>query len=299
MKSNKIYRRILTSIIIALLVSINCIAQQTDLSNYRLRFNFKTVKQADNSRLLEASFIASNKDRKEKVPVYGAEIKFYNILNDKEIELGTAKTSKDGTAQLILPENQKYEIDNEGYINLKAIFEGTDAISEEDEELRVKDLHLDLNLKTVDSLKTVVLNAYTVDNLGTKIPVNDVDIIFYLKGMLSKKNIEEGTITDGSYEFNMSQNFSGDTKGNLTIAAIIDDNDDYGNIIKEQTTNWGTINKPITPDKNMLWTKAAPIWMYVVLTILLLGVWANYLYTVINLFKLKKEGSSIGIVQPK
>ena len=294
MKSNLYNHPFFISIIVALLVNINGIAQQSDLSNYRTRFDFKTVKQVDNSRLLEVTFMALNKtDRKDQLPVYEAEIQFFNILNDEEMLLGTSKTSNEGIAQLILPENQKYRTDGEGYINLRARFNGTDALGEEEGDLMVKDLHLDLNLTEIDSVKTVTLTAFTVDSLGVKTPVSDVDIITYVKAMLSKMNIDEGTISDGEYSFTMPQSFAGNPQGNLTITSIIDDNDEFGNIIQEKTVHWGTFNKPLKQDKNMLWTKAAPIWMYVVLTILLLGVWINYIYTIANLFIIKKEGDNL------
>lgn len=294
MKSNLYNHAFFISIIVALLVNINGIAQQNDLSNYRTRFDFKTVKQPDNSRLLEVTFIALNKtDRKDQLPVYEAEIQFFNILNDAEILLGSSKTSKEGIAQLIVPENHKYNTDGEGYINLRARFNSTDALSEEEGDLMVKDLHLDLNLTEIDSVKTVTLTAFTIDSLGVKTPVSDVDIITYVKAMLSKMNIDEGTISDGEYTFTMPQSFAGNPKGNLTISSIIDDNDEYGTIIQEKTVHWGTFNKPLKHDKNMLWTKAAPIWMYVVLTILLLGVWINYIYTIANLFIIKKDGDNL------
>ena len=294
MKSNLYNHTFFISIIVALLVNINGIAQENDLSNYRTRFGFKTVKQADNTRLLEVTFVALNKtDRKDQLPVYEAEIQFFNIFNDEEILLGSSKTSKEGIAQLILPKNQKYNTDREGYINLRARFNITDALSEEEADLMVKDLHFDLNLTEIDSVKTVTLTAFTIDSLGAKIPVSDLYITTYVNAMLSKKIIDEATIIDGEYTFAMPQSFAGNPKGNLTISSIIDDNDEYGTIVQEKTVQWGTFSKPIKHDENMLWTKAAPIWMYVVLTILLLGVWANYIYTIANLFKIKKDGDNL------
>lgn len=294
MKSNLYNHTFFISIIVALLVNINGIAQQNDLSNYRTRFGFKTVKQADNTRLLEVTFVALNKtDRQDQLPVYEAEIQFFNIFNDEEILLGSSKTSKEGIAQLILPENQKYNTDGEGYINLRARFNSTDALSEEEADLMVKELHFDLNLAEIDSVKTVTLTAFTIDSLGVKTPVSDLYITTYVNAMLSKKIIDEATISDGEYTFAMPQSFAGNPKGNLTISSIIDDNDEYGTIIQEKTVPWGTFNKQIKTDENKLWTKAAPIWMYVVLTILLLGVWINYIYTIANLFKIKKEGDDL------
>lgn len=294
MKSNLYNHTFFISIIAALLLCTNGIAQENELSNYNMRFDFKTVKQADNSRLLEVSFIGYNKtDRRDKVPVFGAEIQFLNVLNDEEILLGSSKTSKEGTTQLILPENQKYATDEEGYINLKARFNSTDALSEEEADIMVKDLHLDLNLSEIDSVKTVTLTAFTINSFGDKIPVSDLDVIIYLNTMLSKMNIDEGSITDGTYTFEMTEGFAGNSNGELTISSIIEDNEEYGNIIQEKKVQWGTVTKQVKVNTYSLWAKAAPIWMYVVLSILLLGVYINFIYTIVNLVKIKREGDNI------
>lgn len=95
-------------------------AQEKDADKYRMGFTFKTVKNYDNSRLLEVSFIGKNKkDRKDKVPVYEAEVMFYNLLDEEEVLVGTSKTNQDGIATLILAEGQDYLIDEEGYIILR------------------------------------------------------------------------------------------------------------------------------------------------------------------------------------
>lgn len=292
MKIN-IFKYPFTSFIIALVIGFNGTAQQQDASNFKMRFNFKTVKQADNSRLLEVSFIGQNKeDRKDKIPVVGTEINFYNILNDEEILLGTSKTSNEGIAQITLPESFKYLKDEEGTINLIAKFEGTDALDEEEEELAVKDLHLELNLEEIDSVKTVLIKAFTIDSLGIEVPVEEADIIVSIQGMLSKMKLKEEYIEDGEFEFEFPNDIPGNEKGEITVFSIIEDSDDFGNVIQQKKVNWGVFNKQLQEkqEKNTLWSEAAPLWMYIVLTILLVGVWANYLYTVLNLFKIKKEG---------
>ena len=67
-------------LLISFIFNLESYAQETDVSNYRMNFKFNTIKQPDNSRLLEVNFIGMNKkDRKDKIPVYDAEIKFYNV----------------------------------------------------------------------------------------------------------------------------------------------------------------------------------------------------------------------------
>ncbi len=59
---------------------------------------------------------------------------------------GESKTSNEGIAHITLAENHKYMMDDEGYINMKAIFSGSDAIDMQEETLRIKNLYLELNL---------------------------------------------------------------------------------------------------------------------------------------------------------
>ena len=290
------FRYSIFALIIGLLINTKSIAQEQEfeISDYRMLFNFKTVKNHDNSRLLEVSFIAGNKkDRKDKIPIYEAEIEFLNILDDEEIILGKSKTDKDGIAQVTIPTNQSYLTDVNGNINLMARFNGSDELDGEEEEISVKNLYLDLDLIEIDSVRSVVVKAYVLDSLGVKSPAVETDIIISVEGMLSKMPIGDGTIEDGEFILEMPVDIPGDVNGDLIVYSIIEDHDEYGNVIQKKTANWGIVNGESKKDTNTLWSDAAPIWMYMVLTILLVGVWANYLYTIINLFKIRKEGKQL------
>lgn len=283
-------------VVIFLLLNNISVAQEIELSNYKMRFNFNTVKNDDNTRLLEVKFISYNKkNRKDIIPIYNAEIKFFNVLNGDELLLGSGKTSKEGVAQFIVPENQVYLTDDDGSILLSALFEGSPAIHEESKEILVKDLHLTLDLKEIDSIKTVQVSAYTLNKLGEKILIDDVEIGFYVQGMLSKMVIEEGIINNGNYKFDFVTDLPGDPNRNLLIEAMIIDSEEYWNVNQKELVKWGAYhNHPLIEEKT-LWSAVAPLWMYTVLTIMLVGVWANYLYTIINLFKIKKEGDDLNL----
>jgi hypothetical protein len=266
-------------------------AQEIDVNNYKMNFSFTTTKIYDNSRLLEIKFIAKNKkNRKDKIPIYDAEVKFINVLNDTEALIGISKTSQEGIATITVPDDHDYLLDEAGNINLIARFEGSNAIKKKEAEIIIKNLHLELNLEEVDSVKTILVNAFTRDNFGVKTPVIEAEIILSIEAMFSKMIIEEGILKDGKFEFEFPADIPGDVNGDIVVYAIIEDNDEFGNVIQKETINWGTFNKITKKDKYALWASLAPIWMYVVLTIMLVGVWANYIYTIINLFKIKKDG---------
>lgn len=279
------------AILIGLFANTNCIAQDNEAKNFKQSFKFKTIKQADNSRLLEVSFIARHKkNRKNKVPVYQADINFYNTSDEENILLGTVKTNKEGIAQLILPENQSYLTDSDGYINFKAEFEKTKAIKRQKKSIAVKDLILDLNLEEIDSIKTATVKAYLLDSLNVKVPVSDAEVVFSVGGMIHNMPIEKGKLSGGEYEFEFPTNIPGDINGIIDVYVTIEDHDDYGKVIKKESIKWGVFHKQVKDDSNTLWSEAAPIWMYVVLSILLIGVWAKYIYAIRNLFKIRKEG---------
>lgn len=288
MKINKLKLFFATFIIVGLLFNSKSYAQEFNVDDYKIFYNFKTVKLEDNTRLLEVSYIAQNsEDKTIELPIYGAEIAFLNILGEQEVLLGTVKTAKDGIAKMILPADFIYLSDDDGLINITAKFPGSDVLSEEIGEVIFKDINLELNVEVIDSVKTVSVNAYTINSLGEEVPVEETDIVFYVGSMLSKLKVEEGTITAGTYEFEFTTEIPGDDKGNLNIFAMIEDNEQFANVIQMKTGKFGTILEKNKVESNTLWSEAAPIWMYVVLTILLVGVWVNFIYTIIQLIKIK------------
>lgn len=297
---NKLLHINIIALLFGLSITVNCFAQEFELKNYRTRFNLNTYKQSDNTRLLEVKFVATNKkNRRDKLPIYEADIDFYNVLNEEEVKLGTSKTNKQGISLLTIPADQSYLIDEEGFINLRAVFKGMDGMKSKEDEIAVKDISLELYLTEIDKIRTVVFKAYTSDSLKNKIPVEEIDVVFSVGALLSKMTIKEETIRHGEYKFEFPNNLHGDKDGNIDVFASILDHDDFGNVVQSKKINWGNLIKQETKKRNTLWSEIAPIWMYVVLTILITGVWANYIYSFINLLKIKKEGKELEFKKSK
>ena len=289
--ANKLFQYFIILLLVGFMSNGNSFAQKNDIKNYRMLYKFNTVKQHDNSRLLEVSFVARNK--KVKLPVFGADINFINVVNEMETLLGTVKTDKEGFARLTLPENQTYHLDSTGYTNFIARFESTDAIKSIEKKLTIKDVFLDLDLTEIDSIKKVTLNAYTLDGLKNKIPIEETDVIFSVGGFISNMPIKETTTEDGVYQFEFPDDIPGDVEGNIDVFVSIVDHDIYGDVVQKKSVSWGVFEDPGKQPTLTLWSHYAPIWMYIVLTILLVGVWSNYIYSIINLFKIKREGKEL------
>lgn len=284
-------------VIIALILmgfNPNLFGQEFDISKYRVRFDFSTSKDIDNNRQLQVLFQATNKkDRKDRLPITDASVEFFQEANDTLLAIGEAKTDRSGIAKISIPESMELLQDEEGYYNFTASFKKTKGLKKQKKSLQVKELILDLNLTERDSSQYVTLQASTLDSLGEKTAVEELDVAFLVGGMLSKLPIEDGTVEDGNYEFKMPDDIPGDIDGNFHLFAFIDNHDDFGTVTNAVVSNWGVFDDIREPEKNKLWTDAAPIWMYVVLTFLLAGAWANFIYTIVQLRKIKKLGSNI------
>jgi len=284
--------QILNLLVLALFLPWQATAQDFDLKAYRLRFKLETTKNTDGSRTLEASFIGQNKkDRKDRLPVHQAEVVFLNTLEDEQIVLGKVNTDETGTAQLTLTSDQKYLTDEEGYIEFIARFEGTKEIKKKEADLKVKDLFLEIQAEEIDSVKTVLVRAFALDSTNQRVPQDDVDLRILVRGMLSDFIVEEGSTEDGTFEIEFPNDIPGDVNGDFTMVAFVEDSDDYGNVEYTLDSDWGVFDDIPQKENNELWTEVAPMWMYVILTIMLVGVWANYLYTIINIRKIKRLGS--------
>lgn len=289
----KIVFRFNLILLLSLVVSFISRTSAQGFEDYNISFDLTSLKQEDNSRLLKLEFSGTNtNDKKDVIAVVDAEVSFYNILEDQEILLGKSKTNKEGVISFIVPKSQKYLKDSDGYITVVARFEGNKVLDPQESELMFKDLFLEIVLNSEDSIRTVKVNAYTLNNDGAKEDVESLDIVIGVKGMLSKLVLDENTLEGGTYEYELPEDIHGNSMGDLTLFVKVDEHADYGNVISTTLVkDTYAINK-IKPEKNKLWTDAAPIWMYVVLTILLVGVWSNYLYSIFNLIKISKLGKS-------
>lgn len=291
MKSNLLKYSSFASLIIALIIGFTSNAQQFDASKYEFSFDLKMVKQADNTRLLEVNFTAANsEDSNDLLIISDAEIKFYNVLEDKEVVIGSAKTTKKGIATFNVPADYKYMADQDGYITISARYEGSQVIDPLSAERIFKDLNLTLELIEEEGVRTIKAKAYTLNNAGEEVPV-EADLYFFADGMLSKMKLDEATLEEGAYEYEFEYlaGLPGDAEGNINFSVVVEDHDDFGNVVQKKTINWGTPSQYVA-ETNKLWSEAAPYWMYIVLTIMLVGVWANFVYTGFNLYKIKKEG---------
>ncbi len=257
--------------------------QETISPNLQLQY----FKNSDEQRLLKATLTYTLNRR--DVPLSDREIIFF--IGSKKDTLAKVSTNDKGIANLILSNEYILSLEKGGTWFFTSEFIAKDSIEAVSAEISVKDLKLEMSLDLVDSIKTVTLKAYTIEN-GKNIPISGESINIFVTRMFSLLPITDGTFgDDGTLSLEFPSDIPGDKEGIITIVAKFEEHATFGNVEKRDSKNWGVIsNYKVPTSHRALWTKGAPTWMIIALTIMLAGVWGHYIYSIICLIRIKKSG---------
>jgi hypothetical protein len=277
--------RLLHLFIILVTASEFSFSQDKELINPYVTFQY--FKDNDNHRFLQTTLTYS-KNRMER-PLAGMEISFYAGNNSEKL-LAEIITSDKGIARYPIKDDAVLPVDKEGNWPFSTLFNGNDSIETGSAELKIRDVDLQIVLSLVDSVKTISLNAKVMDG-GTEKPVTGETVLIYVPRMFSLLPVGEGSLDDnGEAIVEFPADLPGDKDGNLTIVARFEENALFGNVEKIVAENWGIPKVSSEPTAHRaLWTKTAPRWMIITLSILLTGVWGHYLFAIISLIRIKLE----------
>jgi hypothetical protein len=281
-KNIRFPKTVLCSVLLMAIGFINVMAQKGQPET-----EFKYLKNSDNSRTLTYS-VKIKQDEGASKPAVGIPIVFKSDDND---ELATVKTDFSGIAKYIVPASRELQFDADGKLKFSATIENNGLVETRSDEVSLKDIEIQMELKEVDSVKKVFIKAFELGPKGEKKPITKLDLNIYVTRMFSLLKVADGTLgDDGSAEIDFPSGLPGDSLGNLTVISRVEDNDDYANAEKREEVAWGKpVNYHIPRFQRALWTVVAPTWMIVTLTILLFGVWAHYVFVVYKLWKIKQE----------
>jgi hypothetical protein len=82
-------------------------------------------------------------------------------------------------------------------------------------------------------------------------------------------------------------------KGELTLAAVVEENDALGSLSVEKTIPWGKYVAPVDNfDKRTLFAtrQKSPVWLLFMAYSIIIAVWGVIIYLVRGVFRIKKIG---------
>lgn len=204
--------------------------------------------------------------------------------------LGKSATDQEGNAVYTVA-IARLQGDKDGMVFYSAKFNGTDKYPEAAASFNAKPAKIRLFFSIEDSLRILKITATQKNEKGEEIAIPKETVIIYIPRLFSLLKIGEISLDEngtGSLEF--PKEIVGDTLGNLTVIARIEENDNFGFVQGSNVINWGVHKQYYTAEvpSRELWTPIAPLWMIITLLVMLAGVWAHYMYAVYELIMIKR-----------
>ncbi len=288
-------KRIKSGVILAILMlaaAIQLFAQAptetTAPASTVLRFN--CISTSDDSIKLISTVSVKHEEGSKNLA--NAPVMFYAVEKDGDTKIGESKTDMHGVAVLKIPARNKYARNEEQLLDLKASYNGNDKFEPSEGEFSLKPAKLVVSFYEEDSVRYVKVVGTQFNADGTETSIGETDVIIGVPKMLSMLTIEQISLdADGIGTAEFPKDIIGDSLGNLTVVASIEENDIFGNVKGSATNTWGLQKHLISPDRptRELWTPIAPLWMIITLIIMLTGVWGHYVYAIIQLVMISKS----------
>ncbi len=247
-----------------------------------------------NERLQFLQATAKSKIDGKFKPVAGLSLQFYITDEQESHSLGKSITDEKGIAVVFIPASAKEEWmkseTREFLVRSQptALYDSTGATT----TITKSKIRID----TADD-KKIVATLLALKN-GAWVPVGGVDMVLAVKRMggdlLTDQNPTHTTDSVGvaSVDFAIA-GLAGDSAGNITLIAKVEDNDQYGNLTSEKSVPWG-VAASYTSDvsKRTLFASRgrSPIWLMFISYSIGFAVWAVILYLAFQIWRIKKLG---------
>ena len=244
------------------------------------------------------------KTGKKNEPQKNKVFKLYLDSNSATNLIGTVTTDEKGRAKSFIPPSLKVMWDVNSAHKFIAMANG----KEEDAaaEIEIAKARIKIDTSSEENIKSITVLVTKFEN-DAWVPVKDVEMKIGIQrhgGILSAG--EAATYTTDSTGTAIVQlnkdSLPGDIKGNIILAASVEDNDIFGNLMVEKTVPWGVsvITAPGFFDQRTLWSTRfrTPIWLLVMAYSIVIGVWGTIIYLVMQIIKIKKLGKDDYPVYP-
>jgi 5-hydroxyisourate hydrolase-like protein (transthyretin family) len=279
-----IFKHILIIGLIAATATGNVFGQKKQKKKARVQVEY--IKNYNKSEQLMATLIVKEK---RYVPLSDAVIQFYSLNDTSRVLLEKMRTDKDGKAMFnIAASNPKIFKDTSGVLTFEVEYNGNSAIKGAKRKIAIKQGDLEISFFQKDSIKSIEVNATEIGADDQLIPIEGVNILFYVQGTFSLLNFgKEKTDENGIVHIGFPIDMPGDTTGVLTIVTKIEEDKTFGTVESRGEINWGVPIQPVKEKQRGLGDTDAPLWMVYTLITLLSAVWFHYIYVIFLIVKIK------------
>jgi hypothetical protein len=270
------------------LAATNEVSASVAAKKERVRMKMYYFKNDAGERRIQIGLTAGS--GKNMHGVKNAQVVLTSVLNDSTVTLATLETDTIGEVTLYFASDFKLPMDEEGKSIISASYDGNEENAAASSELEISDIELEFSFEIEDSVKYLSVAASKLDGEGNKVPVEALEINIGVQRLYSVLPIEKtDTDEDGIAQIEIPNDLPGNEAGVLTFVARIEDNDEFGNVTKSASQDWGTpVSYEIKPLPRQLYTDEAPIWMIASVCIILLGAWYHFFLSISKLMKMKK-----------
>ncbi len=221
-----------------------------------------------------------------------ADIEFTVAAGKETRNLGKIKADETGNAIFKLWVKSGIPIDKDGKTSYTASFKGKGKYLATSQTVSFKRAKISITFSKEDSLRNIHVKAFQVEANNELKPITKETVNIYVPRMLSNLKIGEIILDEnGTGTVAYPGQLVGDSLGNILVYAMIEENDLFGTVKGQSTISWGIPKQYFLAENptRELWTPVAPIWMIITLIIMLTGVWAHYIYAVVQLILIKRH----------
>jgi hypothetical protein len=240
----------------------------------------------------------SLKAGKKVEPLTNKVFQLYLDSNKTESLIAKVTTDAKGKAKSFLPPSLKAQWESNPLHKFLVVAAGKEE--ETAAELEIAKAKIKIDTASENGARSIVVQVMKYQN-GEWVPANEVEMKIGIRrhaGILSAGD-EEIYTTDSSGTATAElkkDSLPGDQQGNIILAAKVEDNDLFGNMLVEKTVPWGVAVKSDGNffDKRSLWSTRirTPLWLLFMAYSIVIGVWGTIFYLVFQIIKIKKIGTS-------
>lgn len=208
-------------------------------------------------------------------------------------KIGRIVTKDNGEATFILPNKLDATMNTLRHLTFIAKVENDEIYSDIEETVSVNEANFDVSFNETDTSKQIKVSLSEFDSSGTKTPVADAEIKFYVQRMFSLLPIGGDytyTEEDGELIIDFPEDLPGDSVGNIMVFVKIEENETFGNLEVMEIVQWGIpVSMEYVSSRSLFAPRnEAPLYLLLIVNGTMIAVWGFLIYIAFQLVKIRR-----------